>query len=57
MVAAVVSSDNKAYPTRVKLVYGCFGLGCGNIMLIVVNFDLDDLKRNYVMLTIFINKH
>jgi hypothetical protein len=29
-VAVVVSSDNKAYPTEVKLIYGCFGLGCGN---------------------------
>ena len=30
VVAVVVSSDNKAYPTGVKLFYGCFGLGCGN---------------------------
>jgi hypothetical protein len=28
--AAVVSSDNKAFPTRVELICGCFGLGCGN---------------------------
>jgi hypothetical protein len=30
VVAMVVSSDKKAYPTGVKLFYGCFGLGCGN---------------------------
>ena len=33
VVAVVVSSDNKAYPTGVKLCYGCFGLGCGNMCL------------------------